>query len=65
MADTQLKDQKNFTSSLISALALLQQVPMREQVEMKANGPAAVMDHEAAAMALKPGWACLQGVAAR
>lgn len=46
MADTQLKDQKNFTSSLISALALLQQVPTREQVEKKANGLAAVMDYE-------------------
>lgn len=46
MTDTQLRDQKNFTSSLISALSLMTRVPTREEVEKKARGLAAVTDYE-------------------
>ena len=46
MHDHQRRDEKNFTSSLISALALMQGVPTREEVEKKAQGFAAIMNYD-------------------
>jgi hypothetical protein len=46
MNNNQIKDAKNFGSSLISALALMEGTPTREKIEQMARGLAAVIDYK-------------------